>query len=309
MNTAAQLIAIDWGSSKFRAYLLDRNYALLEKIETDDGLLHTGRAPSELLYKNCQPWLEQHPGIPVIMSGTVGGNIGWINTHYMKCPISIEDLINEPVAVENSFGTNIKIVPGVTGESLSGAADVMRGEEVQVFGALAAHNQASGLICLPGTHSKWVTAKANRIVDITSFMSGEFYHIARKKSSISSVVDKTAFDEDSFMQGLITAEKQGGILHHLFSARANFLVESDNYVSSSSYLSGVIIGSEIREALRIFEDISELILVANPELNRNYTCALEHRGIKISALSSQDAFIKGIAQIDPLLTINDFRVA
>lgn len=300
MISPKRLVAIDWGSSKFRAFLLDDTYQILESIETHEGVLHTQQAPREIFYKHCQQWLTEYPDTIVLMCGSVGGNLGWINTRYVACPLSIEDLINRAVSVENRHNTTIKIIPGVTGKSLSGTNDVMRGEEVQVFGALDIINQNDALICLPGTHCKWVTVKSSRIVDFTSFMSGEFYQIAREKSSISNVVDESKFDRDSFLEGIATTEKTGGFLHHLFSARANSLIGTNSYKSISSYISGIIIGSEIKEALKIFNSFTHLILVCNEALAVNYTCAFEHYGIKSQNITSQDAFIAGISHINPL---------
>jgi len=299
-KSSPALIAIDWGSSKFRAYLLDDQYRIIDKIETMDGMLRATRHPHEIFTLHCQLWLTQRPDLPVIMSGTVGSNIGWVNTHYVSCPLAMEDLHDELVPVENEPDINIKIVPGVTGESLAGTADVMRGEEVQVFGALERAGKTDACVCLPGTHSKWVTIRDKKITHFSSFMSGEFYYLTRMKSSISSIVDRCEFENESFIHGLVTAEKPGGLLHHLFSARANSLVKKSGYSSISSYISGVIIGSEINEVLSGAEQASEVILVANDGLSRNYGIALNRKGIDTINVTSEDAFVTGISIIDPL---------
>ncbi len=294
------IIAIDWGSSRFRAYLLDHRYQILEKKETMDGMLQTTQHPHAIFSTHCNTWLEQKPNLPVIMSGTVGSNIGWVNTHYVNCPVSIQDLYDEFVRVENVPEIDVKIIPGVTGESLSGAADVMRGEEVQIFGALENAAQENALVCLPGTHSKWVKTTNKKITHLNSFMSGEFYFLARNRSSISSIVDRCEFDHDSFLYGLSTSEKPGGILHHLFSARANSLVHKKEYESISSYISGVIIGTEVMEILKTPACTDNVILVANELLTRSYTIALNRRGIEVTTVSSEKAFITGISLLDPI---------
>ncbi|WP_086930428.1 2-dehydro-3-deoxygalactonokinase [Agarilytica rhodophyticola] len=295
-----RVLAIDWGSSKFRAFLLDENYRVLESIETYEGVLHSQQTPRDIFYKHCQPWLSEYPDLIVLMSGSVGGNLGWINTHYIPCPLTIDDLVHQAVDVETPFNTTIKIIPGVSGKSPSGIHDVMRGEEVQIFGALSLINKSGGLVCLPGTHCKWVNTSANRIIDLTSFMSGELYQIACEKSSISNIINHSEFDQHSFLEGISTVDKQGGFLHHLFSARANSLVGSNQYKSVSSYVSGVIIGSEIKAALKIFDNFSHLILVCNKSLAVNYLCAFEHYGISAQNITSEEAFVAGVSAINPL---------
>ena len=164
------MIAIDWGSSAFRAFLLDSSGDVLARISTDDGVLMTnGTSFSRILMDNCGRWLDKHGCLPIVMSGMVGSRNGWREASYVPCPVTVEALAAAPLKVGNDQGLDVRIMPGVSGPNFFGGLDVMRGEEVQVFGALASLDLSNALICLPGTHSKWCVIENGQITSLTTF--------------------------------------------------------------------------------------------------------------------------------------------
>ncbi|WP_262695715.1 2-dehydro-3-deoxygalactonokinase [Kordiimonas aquimaris] len=294
---AASLIAIDWGSSSFRAFLLDGSGNVIDRISSNDGILQSNPKPfDQTLNKMCGPWQEQHGVIPVIMSGMIGSRNGWIETEYLSCPASIIDLKNALIPVPNHAST-IHIVPGVRGENLFHEPDVMRGEEIQAFGALSVLDIKDALICLPGTHSKWCVIKNHQIHSLTTFMTGELFALTRTNSSIGPLVTGEAFDHSSFITGIKASRSDASLLNKLFSIRARTLLDEPQCTCMASYLSGIFIGTEIKAVVDTLENIETVILVGNDSLIHRYASALEMEKIHTVQVTGEHAFLHGIAQL------------
>src|SRR5215831_16582470 len=149
------MIAIDWGTSSFRAYRVSETGTVLDKRSALVGILAVadGRF-AEALESQIGDWL--HAGeAPVVMSGMIGSRQGWKEAPYAHCPAGLAEIGAAMVPVQWGH-RRAWIAPGVTCRDEGGVPDVMRGEEVQILGALDALAEPSAWICLPGTHSKWV---------------------------------------------------------------------------------------------------------------------------------------------------------
>ncbi|MCK0745764.1 2-dehydro-3-deoxygalactonokinase [Chromohalobacter nigrandesensis] len=296
MSAEQRLIVIDWGTSNFRAFLVDRQSGTcLETRRSEAGLkaLQTAEFPH---YCEAQvgDWREGGQ-VPVYLAGMVGSKRGWSEAPQLDLPVSGRDLAAHVVAapgLENAW-----IVPGVKHVD-EAHCDVMRGEEVQAFGALALAGNPDADCCLPGTHSKWARLRDNHLTAFTTLMTGELYHAVRFHTLPGEPArDEAPFDEDGFRQGLARAQGEEGVLHALFEARSRHLYRGLAAEQVGSFISGVLIGEEVR-AMRVARpDLERLLLIGAEALRRPYTLALETAGLEVTPLDSDAATLAGLAVI------------
>jgi 2-dehydro-3-deoxygalactonokinase len=162
----------------------------------------------------------------------------------------------------------------------------MRGEEVQIMGALALSGRRSARMVLPGTHSKWVQVEDGQVRSFQTFMTGEVFALMSQHSILGKTMDlQGAFDEAVFLQGIDQSQQSGSVLHHLFAVRTLGLFERLNAAQLPSYLSGLLIGEELRHQ-RASAHTEPVILIGSEALTLRYTLALQHLGI---ACQSQGA--------------------
>jgi 2-dehydro-3-deoxygalactonokinase len=244
------MIGVDWGTSSFRAYRLDPEGGILETRSSAKGILAVPPGP-EVLEQELAGWLDD---TPIVMSGMVGSRQGWVEAPYVECPAGFEEIAAalKPVAWGERKAW---IVPGVA--CRGSVPDVMRGEEVQVLGA-----GEDGLFCLPGTHSKWVEVRSGRIQSFSTHMTGEVFAVLKQHSILGRMMEEGKPDAEAFAQGVRRSGDPGGLLHHLFGVRTRGLMGEIGPAASPSYLSGILIGHEIRVARRGFSLIGEPVLAA-----------------------------------------------
>ncbi|MBL4827021.1 MAG: 2-dehydro-3-deoxygalactonokinase [Spongiibacteraceae bacterium] len=297
-----KLIALDWGSSSFRAYLIDDAGQVAERVENKSGVFsHSDGNFSATLMQACGDWLKAWPQLPIIMSGMIGSRSGWIETPYLACPLRKNQLAQHLCSVKNAAELSLYVVPGISANSPSDSPDVMRGEEVQIFGALQLADQRDAVLCLPGTHSKWANVKDASIHYFSTFFSGEMFALLKKHSSIGAVMDddsrNASVDEDSFIQGVQYSRQAGGLLHHLFSARARLLTNCWTGKSLSAYLSGIVIGHEFSEALKLYPTKNTILLVGNSQLQQRYQLAAQEYHCTLKNIDAELATVNGLCAI------------
>jgi 2-dehydro-3-deoxygalactonokinase len=261
------MIGVDWGTTSFRAYRLDSNGVIVATRTAAKGILAVapGNFP-QVLEEQIGDWKER----PIVMSGMVGSRQGWVEAPYVPCPAGFDEIAAAMRQVHNG----VWIVPGV---SCGGAVpDVMRGEEVQVLGA-----GVDGLICLPGTHSKWVEVKAGRIERFSTHMTGELYSVLRQHSILGRMMEQGKPDLRAFREGVERSGDTGGLLHHLFGVRTRGLMGELTPAASASYLSGLLIGHELRAF-----PAPKLHLLGAPALVQKYVQAGGILGIETEALET-----------------------
>jgi 2-dehydro-3-deoxygalactonokinase len=165
----------------------------------------------------------------------------------VPCPAGIAELSAALVDVPFD-GAKVKLVPGVNGVDEVGVAEVMRGEETQIIGVLPVMG-ADGLACLPGTHSKWVRVEAGRIARFGTHMTGEVYGALREHTILGRMMRDGSPNEASFVAGVRRSGDPGGLLHQIFGVRTQTLFGKLAETDAGSYLSGILIGHELRAAL------------------------------------------------------------
>ena len=291
---ATKIIAVDWGTSSFRAYRLDGEGRILERMEAPMGILKVpDRDFAGALESLIFDWARLAPQAPVVMSGMIGSRQGWRETRYLACPVGAEEIAGAAEAVPWRDGRKIWIAPGLSCRDASGVPDVMRGEEVQILGALEALGPGRHLICLPGTHGKWATVQDRRIIGFATHMTGEVFEVLSHHSILGRLMADEN-DEGWFQEGLARAEADGGLLHHLFGVRSRGLMGEVPAEGLRSYLSGLLIGHEVIAAT--VGPIDRVYLLGTSSLGAYYKTALARRGIPVEHLDP-DAVATGLFQI------------
>ncbi len=282
MNTTRPLSAIDWGTSSLRGARLDASGQVLESREFPRGILTMPAGQFEAVFHELfGDWMQQ-PHALCLISGMAGSRQGWQEAPYCPCPAGFAELGQHLLWLQPG---RIALVPGLSclGSDPLKTPDVMRGEEVQIFGALHMAGRDSATLVLPGTHSKWVQVQGGRVTQFQTFMTGEVFALMSQHSILGKTLDlHGAFDEAAFLQGVDQSHQPGSVLHHLFAVRTLGLFERLSAAQLASYLSGLLIGEELRTQA-LSAAAAPVIVIGSVALTLRYTLALQH--LKITSQS------------------------
>lgn len=277
------MIAVDWGTSSLRLYRLDPDGRVRERRRSERGVLSCNGDFREVLEHDIRGWDDPL----VLMCGMVGGRGGWQEVPYLDCPAGNDALARAMQRLEHDAlpGREAWIVPGMRDMASDSVPDVMRGEETQLAALLDALPGGSHLVCLPGTHSKWAGVRDGGIQRISSAMTGELYAVLRRHSILGRLMpaDDSRFDAYAFDLGLKRSAQPGGLLHHLFGVRTTGLFKELADAALPSYLSGLLIGHELRES-GVFAHRprpAQVHLVGNDRLLAAYAHALTTLGVGV----------------------------
>jgi 2-dehydro-3-deoxygalactonokinase len=275
-----RLIAVDWGTTSLRGALLDEAGRVLAEKSAPLGILNVpGGDFAGTFAAQFSEWMHE-AGSLCLISGMAGSRQGWQEAPYAPCPAGLDELTQRLHWIEPG---RIALVPGLSVEQ-GGVPDVMRGEEVQIFGALRLTGIADGVFVLPGTHNKWVTVKAGRVIGFRTYMTGEIYGLLTQHSILSRTTEADApLDEAAFLDGVQRANNGDGLLHNAFGARALALFERLAPAPSASYLSGLLIGEELRAQ----SPAREVVLIGAPALTARYALALKEAGVATRILGAE----------------------
>jgi 2-dehydro-3-deoxygalactonokinase len=282
------VIALDWGLSSFRAYRIAPDGAIVDQRSATAGILTIADAAFEAaLVGQLDGWLDDRP---IVAAGMIASRQGWVEAPYVACPAGVAELAAGLQRRATARAGDIWFVPGVRWSDAH-AIDVMRGEEVQIVGALAARGLDDAVLCLPGTHSKWATVARGRIIRFRTYMTGELFGVLRQHSILGRLMRDDVDDDAAFDQGLARAAEPGGLAHHLFSARTAGLFGRIAEPSLAAYLSGLVIGDEIANMIAMLPREAPLLLVGAPALCGRYARALAHHGLAATTLPETAAAI------------------
>lgn len=286
------MIAVDWGTSNFRAFRLDATGRIIERRFHPTGVLAIKQDRfAETLRSYVGDWLADGE-TRILLCGMVGSREGWTETKYLPCPATIDGLAMAAVSIPFEQA-HVLLIPGVKAKDSSGFPEVMRGEETEAIGAMEVSG-ASSTICLPGTHAKWVQFQDGAIAGFQTCMTGEVYAALQRCTILAnSIAPDTLVDEMAFLRGVERSSHPGGLLHHLFSVRTLGLVNELGPEASGSYLSGLLIGHEVRS---IMAPSTHVHLVGAPELCRLYAMAIQACNGTVS-VADEDAAARGLAAI------------
>jgi len=287
----ATWIGVDWGTSNFRAWVFDADNTVLDVVITDQGM--GTLAPSEFeptLVAAIGPYLSNTP-IPVLCCGMVGARQGWIEAAYSKVPCAPLDADTALRVSASDPRIQPFILPGLKQDN---PADVMRGEETQIAGFLAKTPKFDGVICLPGTHTKWVHISAGEIVSFRTFMTGEMFALLSTKSVLRHSVADKGWDDIGFENAVADAMSHPQLVaSKLFGLRAQDLVRGLSGASAKSQLSGMLIGAELAGSKPYWLG-QNIVIIGHPELTSLYAAALRVQDVPAEMTSGETMTLEGL---------------
>jgi 2-dehydro-3-deoxygalactonokinase len=309
------IIAADWGTSHLRVYLCqvaaDGQFTLLES-KFAPGVRKSSKTCEQELIDCIADWAPTYGKTPVYLAGQVGSSIGWKETQYLPCPIAPQNIAQACLTFDCQ-GYPILIVPGLScrirdeqsNEQSNEQFDVMRGEELQVLGWLQldpSHRVGQHLLCLPGTHTKWVLVNAGEIQLFKTAMTGELYDLLSKQSVLIQQQTKQ-FDEGAFETGArFTLESEAdNFSHGIFSVRSKQLFGQLTPLQASSYLSGLLIGSDVRAAIHAKQwnlgEFKQVVIIGEQGLSQCFSKVLALQNINSRFFDEQTTSLSGFSAV------------
>lgn len=287
-------IAVDWGTTNRRIYAIGDDGAVAETMRDDRGATTVSDYPAEIAAMRAR--FGDHP---VLLAGMVGSNIGWRAVPYAPAPAGAKAL----AGALSEVAPGVFIVPGVScqdGGGIDGVrADVMRGEEVQLLGAVASGAVAAdALLCQPGTHCKWVEMEGGRIARFTTAMTGELFALLRQHGLLAAQLSGTVENGAAFRAGVAEGARRD-LAASLFAIRAAGVLGLRDDADAAAYCSGLLIGADV--AARLAEADGQVVdILSDPALGGLYRSAVEMLGGTARLHDSQTAFLAGITRIREL---------
>jgi 2-dehydro-3-deoxygalactonokinase len=283
---ASQFIALDWGTSSFRAYLVTDGQIVDERAGSD-GILTVKDGQFEAVFERyVEGW---DLALPILASGMITSRQGWIEVPYRACPAGLSELAEAMVYHTTALGRKIAFIPGLSCRN-AGVPDVMRGEETQIFGALESGNAA---FVLPGTHSKWAFVAGGKVTNFRTHMTGDVFAALKGHTILGRLMTGEQHDGAVFARGVHMGLEQGTqLLHALFSVRTLALFDEIEGKHLASYLSGLLIGAEIAS-----EGPVELVtLIGSERLSEHYALALHIAG-RDALIGDPNAAVRGLQRV------------
>ena len=276
------MIAVDWGTTSLRGARLGHDGAVLEERSFPRGILSVAAGGFDAAFDaSFGDWMA-HESLCLI-AGMAGSRQGWVEAPYCDCPAGPDDVAARLAWVVPG---RVAIVPGLTCER-NGVPDVMRGEETQVFGALRLLDLEDGTLVLPGTHSKWVRVEGGRVVAFSTWMTGEVYGLLRQHSILGRTLPASdgPFEAAAFDLGVARSVEGIGFLNTAFSVRTLSLFDRMPEHERPSYLSGIVIGEELR--VQQLAPDAAVTLIGAPALTLRYERALASLGVRAASLGGE----------------------
>jgi 2-dehydro-3-deoxygalactonokinase len=292
------MIVVDWGTTNLRVFSCRRDGSILDRVHSSVGIKSVPKDGFPAVLKPVIDKMGELEDPTLFVCGMAGAKGGWLEAPYCQTPLALEGIAAKLTPLPG--GLNGYLLPGAKTPSSNGTSDVMRGEEIQIFGGISRLGLKNGVFCLPGTHSKWVRVRAGQIVDFATFMTGDLFQALAY--TILACDAAAAPDPEAFKLGLQTSvQADCGLLHQLFSARTAVLDGVLRPDQMSEYVSGLLIGHELAGALAFREPGETVVLIGAESLCRRYQQALTQVGFASTVLDSGAAVCAGVAALHGLL--------
>ena len=286
-------VGIDWGTSSFRAWLMSASGDVIAQSKSGEGMLHCAKS-------GFAPVLERHlrklgatKDLPVLICGMAGSRQGWVEAPYLPTPTTLDHLHQGAQRIECDM--NVQILPGIAQKNVHNP-DVMRGEETQILGAI--DDSFTGLVCIPGTHSKWIKISNGIIQSFQTYMTGELFSLLSSQSILMHAVecdDNHIVDDAVFLSGFeIGLKSPTNLTTNLFRLRASQLLGFSQRKDGYHWLSGLLIGVELADALKDYHKDIPLILIGAGRLATLYDNAMQHSGYEPQIMDAEEASRKGL---------------
>lgn len=292
--THAFRVLVDWGTTSFRLWVVDRDGKILGESRGREGMLHAGTVGFASVLDHHLEQAGVTEPLPVVICGMAGARQGWVEAAYLPTPTRLDDLGARATIVPGR-DADTRILPGLS-HGDPAMPSVMRGEETQLLGLGIA--QGDALVCMPGTHCKWVELADGVVTRFSTFMTGELFDVLATHSILKHAFDDTGPDmqaDDAFLSSVrIGFETPETAWAQIFALRASQLLGMSQKQDGRATLSGLLIGAEIGGALRIHPKRERLVLVASGHLAELYTAAFQTIGLRPECHDSEDATRKGL---------------
>ncbi len=283
----ANWIAVDWGTSNLRAYAM-QGATVLARVGSCDGMGVLSPGAFEPALKNLiADW--QAEALPVVACGMVGSRQGWVEAPYRTVPCA--PLEKALTRAPTKFLRSVHVIPGLAQQA---PADVMRGEETQIAGFLNLNPGWDGVLCLPGTHTKWALLSAGEVVSFQTFMTGEMYGLLCKSSVLRHSIDADAWDKNAFETAVSDAiSHPERFAARLFSLRAAGLLQGLDGASAHAALSGYLIGAELAAARPYWLGQNIAILGSGAQADA-YQVGLTLQGVPAMMVDAERTTLSGL---------------
>ncbi|UCI08083.1 2-dehydro-3-deoxygalactonokinase [Mesorhizobium sp. B1-1-8] len=299
MSGAAAVAAVDWGTTRLRAWLLDNSGKVLAEQRGDDGLITAREKGFAKVLEGHLAAMGAPETLPVIICGMAGSRQGWIEAPYVSVPAPIGAILAGAARIEGER-RDIRIVPGLA-QHLADAPDVMRGEETQLAGA-GLPAKGRHLVCMPGTHSKWVVVEDGAVAGFGTWPTGELFSVLAAhsilKHSLGEHPAAVVPDSPYFRQWCQRALGEGGdVSSKLFAIRAAGLLQDLKADEAAACLSGLLIGGEIASAKRRYgAGEAPVVLIVSGALAALYGAALGFAGLAFRTVDADEAVRAGLVE-------------
>lgn len=295
--TKPAYVAVDWGTSSFRLWLIGEDGSILAERRSGEGMTTAAQTGFAKVLQTHLDAISAPDAIPVIVCGMAGARQGWVEAGYIDTPTSLAAILTGAVSVPGQ-SRDVRILPGLAQRSQQ-VPDVMRGEETQLLGAIAADAKGEQLVCMPGTHSKWVRALDGQVTGFSTFMTGELFDVITKHSILSHAVAGAAempADTKAFEAALRTAlDKPALVTNLLFTARSGQLLNGLTAAGAQALISGTLIGAEIAGVLASAGQDAAITLVASGRLQALYEDAFRTLSLNYKTIDADAAVRRGLS--------------
>lgn len=294
-GASAAFVVVDWGTSSFRGWLMSVDGAALAESRGGEGMLHCAAAGFAPVLRDHLAKLGASAGAPVLICGMAGARQGWAEAPYLETPTRLDALHEGAIRIDAPG--DIRILPGIA-QARADRPDVMRGEETQLLGVT--EPDFTGLVCIPGTHSKWIRIDAGHVVEFSTYMTGELFSVISQHSILAHAVETAGplpVDSQPFRDGLSMAlARPTALTASLFRLRASQLLGFEQRADGAARLSGLLIGTELADALHRHGPLRSVRLIAAGSLGRLYEAALTEQSLDVTAVDAEQASRLGLAK-------------
>jgi 2-dehydro-3-deoxygalactonokinase len=283
-------IAVDWGTTNRRAWALGADGGAVAERADSSGLLAVqDRRFADSLAAFLGDWIEAGSKAPVVIAGMAGSRLGWVEVPYLAAPVFLAELAGNLLKAGRIADSDCWIVPGV---SFDGPVqpEVMRGEECQMLGALLRQRSSDGVFLTPGTHSKWVRVAGGKLLEFRTYITGEMFNLLRQSGTLAQLMTGEGDDESAFALGVQATEGDSELLNRLFSARSLGLFGRLAGDKIASYVSGMLVGTEMRDALAAWPDLRRtgVTCIGSGSMIARYGACAAILGLDLRGIDNKD---------------------
>lgn len=294
--TEPAFVAVDWGTSSFRLWLVDRTGDVLAERRSDEGMMAAAKAGFPGVLQSHLAAVRAPEHVPVLVCGMAGAKTGWVEAGYVDTPAPLSAILKQAARVPGE-ARDIRILPGIAQRDTK-APDVMRGEETQLLGALGLDTAGEALVCMPGTHSKWVRVQDGTVAQFSTFITGELFSVVSRETILSLAV--AGADEAEDVASFKAAVKAGYeapafAANLLFGARSRQLLFGGTPAAARETLSGTLIGVELAAGLSGSVPKAGITLIASGRLAMLYRLAFDALSVTVTPIDADEAVRRGLS--------------